>query len=228
MLSNQLITTVFAALTLFIFVKCTHADSTSTDTLIEELNTPAVDSTLPDLETNRMAWQKPNLLLDKLGDLSNRVMADIGSGTGYFTFRLAMRAKKVIAVDIDPQMLELVEEFKKNLDQNVSAKVETRLATTSDPELLPDEVDDIIIINTIEYIDRLPAYLKLLHKRIKDGGRVIIVDFKTKRIPAEILTTEGPRITILAVEDMLDAAGFSDISTDDMSLNYQYIIIAKK
>ena len=45
-------------------------------------------------DSGRIAWQKPELVMSKLGDLTDKVVADIGAGTGYFTFRLAPRAKK--------------------------------------------------------------------------------------------------------------------------------------
>ncbi|MBK7700753.1 MAG: hypothetical protein IPJ39_19500 [Saprospiraceae bacterium] len=41
----------------------------------------------------RAIWQKPGLVIEKLGDISDKVIADIGAGTGYFSLRLAPRAK---------------------------------------------------------------------------------------------------------------------------------------
>ncbi len=182
---------------------------------------------LNDSEVERMVWQRPNQLLDRLGDLSNRVVADIGAGTGYFTFRLALRAQKVVAIDIDEQMLDLIDELKLNLLKDVSDRIETRLSRPMDPGIKKDEVDDVIMVNTISFIENKLAYLRLLQERIKPGGRVILVDFKLKRIPEDIAPPREYRTDIWLLEDLLEEAGFNKIITDDVSLDYQYIIIAQ-
>lgn len=62
-------------------------------------------------------WQKPDLVLNTLGNLENKVVADIGAGTGYFSFRLAMRAKKVIAIDIDKDVLDTIGQYTARLPE---------------------------------------------------------------------------------------------------------------
>ena len=107
----------------------------------------------------RSTWQKPNMVIDKLGDLSDKTVADIGAGTGYFTFRMAFKASKVIAVDIDPDMIALLESFRMNLPSEIQGKIETRLVSANDPMLKEDECDVVVIINTIAYISPLQPYL---------------------------------------------------------------------
>ena len=60
----------------------------------------------------RAIWQKPGLVIEKLGDISDKVIADIGAGTGYFSFRLAPRAKKVIAIEIDEALIKYIDSSK--------------------------------------------------------------------------------------------------------------------
>jgi len=84
---------------------------------------------------DRDVWQKPNTIIDLLGDLSEKTVADIGAGTGYFTFRLALKAEKVIAIDIEERFLEIINTFKRNLPAELQDRIETRLATPSDPLL---------------------------------------------------------------------------------------------
>ena len=70
--------------------------------------------------TYREIWQKPDLVLQLLGGLKGKTVADIGAGSGYFSFRMAAKVPegKVYAVDIQPEMLDLLraraEEFAKH------------------------------------------------------------------------------------------------------------------
>jgi len=59
--------------------------------------------------------KKPEVVIAKLGDLSNMTVADIGAGTGYFSFRLAEKAEKVISIDIDERFLNYIENKKESL-----------------------------------------------------------------------------------------------------------------
>ena len=176
----------------------------------------------------RLAWQKPDLVINRLGDLEGKVIADIGAGTGYFTFRLAAKAGKVIALDIDPNMIDLIELFRANLDEEMRDRIETRVVTPDDPKLEASEVDVAIIINTIGYIEDRVTYLKNLRNSIKDGGIVMIVDFKLKRIPGNIATDPEHRVSILDMENDLTKAGYHGVYSDDTSLDYQYIILASR
>lgn len=61
----------------------------------------------------RDEWQKMPIIFAALGDLQGQVVADIGAGTGYFTFPIADRCEKVIAIDIDQRFLDYIEKRKK-------------------------------------------------------------------------------------------------------------------
>ncbi|MBK9734656.1 MAG: methyltransferase domain-containing protein [Saprospiraceae bacterium] len=113
----------------------------------------------------RAIWQKPGLVIAKLGDISDKVIADIGAGTGYFSFRLAGKAKKVIAVEIDKKFIDYIDSTKIFLPQNVGQKIETRLALHDDPLLKQNEVDIILIINTVAYINDLTSLFSNTEER---------------------------------------------------------------
>ena len=59
-------------------------------------------------DPRRQNWQDPKFVIEALGNLENKSIADIGSGTGYFTFQLAVPAKKVIAIDIEQRFLNYI------------------------------------------------------------------------------------------------------------------------
>lgn len=175
----------------------------------------------------RAIWQKPGLVIEKLGDLSEKVIADLGAGTGYFSFKLALKAKKVIAIEIEPELLAYIDSTKIKLPVDKRDKIETRLAKNDNPNLKPEEADIILIINTIAYIKGLPLYLKSLMKGLKKDGQLMIIDYKMKRLPINA-PPKSERIYLDKLEDMLISAGYKILDTDDTSLDYQYIIIANK
>jgi SAM-dependent methyltransferase len=177
--------------------------------------------------TNRVIWQKPDLIMNLLGDVNNKVIADIGAGSGFFSIRMTPRAKKVIAIDIDNSFVKYLDSIRNvELPPNERNKLETRLAEPNNPHIQPNEVDLVLIVNTYMYLGNRVAYLKNLKKGLRTGGRVIIVDFKKKR------TTIGPissiRVPQNEVEDDLEKAGYNLLESNDTSLDYQYIVVGQK
>ncbi len=177
--------------------------------------------------TNRFIWQKPDMVIDLLGDLENKTVADIGAGTGFFSLRLTPRAEKVIAIDIDPRFINYLDSIKVlELTEDHQHKLEPRLAEPDDPKLSVEEVDIAMIVNTYMFIDNRIKYLNILFDGIKPGGNLLIIDFKKKRTPV------GPpsetRIPLYQVEEELYQAGFRKVQTFDTVLDYQYILFAEK
>ena len=190
--------------------------------------TETKDTTFTDAvqdQSNRTIWQKPDLVMRKMGDISQKVIADIGAGTGYFAFRLALKAKKVIAIDIDPDALDTIQRYIPKLPEPYRNHIETRLANADNPMLSPGEADIVIIINTIAYIPDLQTYLMTLKKGMKKGAEIMIVDYKMKRLPISA-PPRTERIYLDVLEDMLEKAGFKLTQSDDTSLDYQYILKA--
>ena len=103
---------------------------------------------------------------------------------------------------------------------------ETRLVEPDNPKLRFEEVDIVTIRETYAYLPNRISYLKNLKKGIKDGGKLLIVDFKMRKLP------EGPpqseKVPLFQVERDLEKAGYRIEFVDDLSLAYQYIIVAIK
>lgn len=178
-------------------------------------------------DEDRIVWQKPAEVVRLLGDISYKTIADIGAGSGYFTFRIALKAKKVIAIDIDPTMIKIVETFQHQLPEEIQNKIETRLALPNDPKIADGEVDMVVIINTIGYIEDRAQYLNVVKKGLTENGEIFILDFKTKNIPINAPPMEY-RIPLGTLETDLINAGFEILTSDDRTLDYQYILKARK
>ena len=175
---------------------------------------------------DRVIWQKPGMVIALLGDLKGKTIADIGAGTGYFTFRMVPLADKVIGVDIDPRFIAFMDSIKVRLPVQYRNRFESRLANPDDPMLKSGEVDAAIIVNTYGYIENRVRYLQTLAKGIKPGGALLIIDFKKNNLP--IGPPDEFKVSLSQVENELVAGGFKVATVDRESLDYQYIILAKK
>lgn len=218
----------------FIVLSCSHKkeqakanETTSMDNEGAEMVSPEmVEPIFPDdTEERRTDWQNPETVLLAFDDLSSKTVADIGAGAGYFSFKLARMAKKVIALDIDPNSLEYINE-QKQIVGNWSDNIEPRLTPPDVPNLLPNEVDAVLVVNTFCFIPTQEVYFERLRGGMTEDAQLVIVDFKKGEIP--VGPSDDRKMDASDVRTILRRAGYKKIKVDDKSLEYQYIIKATK
>ena len=172
----------------------------------------------------RLIWQKPEMVINRLGNLMTKTVADLGAGSGFFSFKLIPKAKKVIALDIDDRFIRFMDSLKNDLPPNLRLNFEARLVEPDNAHLKPAEVDAVIIVNTYMYINDRVNYMRRLKNGISKGGTILIVDYKETELPV------GPstdiKVAMTTVQNELKKAGYSNIVSDNTSLTYQYIITA--
>jgi SAM-dependent methyltransferase len=175
-------------------------------------------------DPERGSWQNPDLVIKKLGDLSEKIVADIGSGTGYFTFPISRMAKKVFAIDIEQRYLDYIEDRKLELPIEQADVIETRLTVANEPNLHTNEVDAVLMVNVFYYLNDRPAYMKIVNNALRKDGILVLVDFKPGDIP---VGPSGDKVSPAEAIEILKSAGFEEVDVDTESLQYQYIITAK-
>jgi ubiquinone/menaquinone biosynthesis C-methylase UbiE len=173
----------------------------------------------------RAATQKPEEVVAALGLQPGQTVADVGAGTGYFTFHLARAvgtSGRILAVDIEAGMLEHIQQ--RAADEEGGAVVETILAAPDDPNLPDGEVDLILFVNTYHHLSDRTEYLDLLKADLGADGRVAIVDYRKEDLPV------GPPLAHKLSRDEVvkefAAAGFSQAG-EETFLDYQYFLIFK-
>ena len=179
-------------------------------------------------DPTRGLWQNPDLVVEKLGELDGKVVADIGVGTGYFTFKVANSAEKVIAIDVESKFLEYIEERKFELSgSSIVRKIETRLCQEDDPLLEPEEADVALIVDTYHFItNNRVAYMKNVYKGLNKNGVVLLVDYKVGQMP--VGPPETMKVQLNTAVQELRNAGFTIQEIDTASLQFQYILKAIK
>ena len=173
-------------------------------------------------DPSRESYQKPNEVLDALAIKPGEVVADIGSGSGYFTLRLSNSAGvsgKVYAVDVSPDMID---HLKQRIRERGAKNVTPVLAAPDDPGLADASIDRIFICDTWHHIDNQSHYLSLLKKALRPGGQIIMIDFQKRELPV------GPPVEMkIAREDLIpqmEASGFS-LAQEHTFLPYQYFLV---
>lgn len=173
-------------------------------------------------DPKRDAYQKPHEVVHALGLKPGEIIADIGAGSGYFTFHLARHVGekgKVYAVDVSPEMIlhinRRIREFKMN-------NVVSVLADSDDP-LLPDQsVNRFFICDVWHHIENQTKYLSLMKKMLKPGGEIVMIDFHKKELPV------GPPMNMrIAREDVikrLESNGYR-LTKEHTFLPYQYFLV---
>lgn len=177
-------------------------------------------------EPDQTSWRIPPFVLDRMGDLKGQTIADIGAGVGYFAFRLVKRDANVIAVDILPSSIDFIERTAViHLSNEELERLTTRLAKPDDPLLDNNEVDKANLMHVIGLIDNKKEYLAKLKKAIKQGGQLIIMDFKMKKLPKGY-PPKKYRVYPDQLEEWLYELGYEQVVIDDTTLDYKYILTA--
>ncbi len=174
----------------------------------------------PERETNEL----PNRVVRALELEIDDVVADIGAGTGYFTFRLAPHVPegKVFAVDIEEEMLEIIADRAANRGVN---NVEPVLGTVRNPGLPEESVDVALIVFTYTQFSHPREMMLNIRDALKPGGRVVLVEYRGEdpTIPAASVY----KITDEQARKEMSAAGLDWRETRDILPQHHFIVFQK-
>ncbi|MEH2455611.1 class I SAM-dependent methyltransferase [Nostoc sp.] len=172
----------------------------------------------------REGEEQPSKVVNVLNLKPDDVVADIGAGTGYLSFRIAplLTAGKVLAVDVQPEMLEIIELFKK--EKNIT-NVEPVLATLTDPNLPPESVDLALMVDAYHELEYPQEVMQGIVKALKPGGRVVLVEYRGEN--PFILIKGLHKMTQKQVRKEMQAVGLIWWETKNL-LPQQHLIVFEK
>lgn len=173
----------------------------------------------------RVQEEQPTRLLKALQIKPGDVVADIGAGSGYYTFRMARLVGprgKVLAVDIQQEMLDLI---RRRMKKTGFKNVEPVLGTESDPKLPEGKVDLILMVDVYHEFSQPYEMTEAMVKALKPGGRLVFVEFRL----------EDPLVPIKPVHKMTEKQVLKEMKPHTLRhaktleiLPWQHVIIFEK
>ena len=170
----------------------------------------------------RIAEERPDEMLAALEIEPGSVVADVGAGVGYHTWRLSEivgPSGRVIAEDIQPGMLELL---RKNIEERNLSNVDIVLGTPTDPRLGEGALDLVLMVDVYHEFSDYRAVMRAIGTALKPEGRVVLVEFRKEDPAVPILPLH--KMSEAEVRAELEPLGFRFLENIDF-LPWQHILI---
>ena len=164
-------------------------------------------------------------LLPLLGLKPTDIVADIGAGSGYFSFRMAKLVPqgKVYAQDIQEEMLALVQQKK---GKGEGPNVIPTLGGINDPRLPANAIDLILLVDVYHEFSMPREMGFAMAKALKTGGRIALVEYRGEDDSVPIKDVH--KMTEAQARKEMAAVGLRWVSTDSKSLPWQHVMIFEK
>jgi ubiquinone/menaquinone biosynthesis C-methylase UbiE len=174
----------------------------------------------------RVKEEEPAKLLKALEIKPDMVVADIGAGSGFHTFRMAPlvgNKGKVIASDIQQEMLDLIVAKAKKLKVT---NIEPVKGTETDPKLPVGEVDLILMVDVYHEFDHPFEMAEKMVDALKPGGRLVFVEFRMEdeKVPIKLVHKMTERQVIKEMGAFEEMEHTKTVGT----LPWQHVIIFTK
>jgi len=143
----------------------------------------------------RMEEERPDLVLAALDLKSGMTVADIGAGSGYYSWRMGERVGSggtVYAVDIQPEMIKVL---RRQMSQRGAANVKALLGTATDPRLPAGKLDLALMVDVYHEFEYPYEMLAAIARALKPGGRLVFVEYRAN----------DPAVPIKALHTMTEA-----------------------
>lgn len=143
---------------------------------------------------DREREERTDLLVEALPLQPDSVVADIGAGTGYFSFRIARRVPegRVYAVDIQQEMLDIIEQRKAAGDGD---NVVPALGTERSPGLPAQSVDLVLLVDAYHEFAWPREMAAGMLSALRPGGRLVMIEYRA----------EDPAVPIKRLHKMSEA-----------------------
>ena len=169
--------------------------------------------------------ERPTLVIDSMGLHGGEVVADLGAGSGYFTFRLAPKvgkSGKVLAVEIQDEMIEAL---RSRAAAQKATNVEVVKGSENDPNLPVNGVDLVLLVDVYHELAYPFEVMTKVRKALKPGGRVVFVEYR-KEDP-QVRIKEVHKMSVAQLEKEMKAVGLARLRTVE-TLPLQHIVIFEK
>ncbi len=177
------------------------------------------------VRSEREQEEEPGKAIAALEIHQGSVVADIGAGVGYFTWRLADvvgPAGKIYANDIQPEMIRML---KKNIQDRGLTNVEPVLGKFDDPRLPKGAIDLALLVDVYHEFSEPQKMLDRIRESLKPDGRLVLLEYRK----------EDPKVPIRPEHKMSVAEVKAEVEPEGYKLDKvleilprQHILIFKR
>ena len=168
--------------------------------------------------------ERTDRLVKKLPLEPDSVVADIGPGTGYLSFRIAKRVPrgKVLAVDIQQEMLDII--GSRMADDGIST-IELLLGSERDPRLPESSVDLILLVDAYHEFSWPLEMGRALAGALKPDGRLVLVEYRAEDPSVPIKPLH--KMSVQQARREMDAIGL-ELERNGSFLPQQHFMVFRK
>ncbi len=169
--------------------------------------------------------ERGDLLLRELGLKAGMTVADVGAGTGYYARRMAPLVGsdgQVLAVDVQPQMIEMLTALAKKANLT---NIKPVLGAVDDVKLEAASVDVAIMVDVYHELEYPFEVMQSIVRALKPSGRVVFVEYRL----------EDPKVPIKLIHKMSEAQIRKEAAQHDLvyertarTLPWQHVVIFRK
>lgn len=164
------------------------------------------------------------LAISKMPLQRNSVVADIGAGTGYYSFRIAPKITdgKLYAVEVQDAFVKALEKKKKDLNL---INVDVVRGGAQAPNLPDSSVDLALMVDVYHELEYPQEMLQALYKALKPGGKLLLIEYRAEdpTIPIKALH----KMTVAQVNKEAAANGFT-LHKLETALPIQHFLLYEK
>jgi ubiquinone/menaquinone biosynthesis C-methylase UbiE len=173
------------------------------------------------MREEREQEERCSLMLANLGVRPGMTVCDMGCGNGFYSLKLAKMVEpegKVLAVDIQPEMLRMLED---QADKQDIENIKLLHGTLIDPRLPEGKVDLILCVDVYHEFSHPEHMLAAMRKSLAPKGLLVLVEFRAedRRVPIKPLHKMSKR----QIMTELPANGFALVKEFD-GLPWQHMM----
>ncbi|MFD2247159.1 class I SAM-dependent methyltransferase [Pontibacter ruber] len=173
---------------------------------------------------SRQEEENSLLAIENMPLQPNSVVADIGAGTGFYTFRIAPKVLdgKVYAVEVQDRFLSSLKERQQKLGL---ANVEVVKGGNQSINLPDSSLDLAFMVDVYHELEYPQEMLQAIHKALKPGGKLLLLEYRAE--DPDVRIRELHKMSAEQIRKELEANGFRLYKQEDF-LPIQHFMLFEK
>lgn len=171
---------------------------------------------------SRQKEENSSMAVKNMPVTEETVVADIGAGTGYYSFMLAKKAKRVIAVEIQDELIEMLNS---RIKENGVKNMDVLKGSTKSSNLAPGSIDMALMVDVYHELSFPVEILKNIHEALRSGGKLVLLEYKAE--DPSVAIKEHHKMSVAQAKKEMEANGFRLVKNGDF-LPIQHFLIFEK